>query len=42
MFGSLHFHLWGGIDLDYIDQEHVVVNNMIKTQRKRDFPRGLM
>ncbi len=27
MFESLHFHLGGGIDCDYIDQEHVVVND---------------
>jgi hypothetical protein len=42
MFESLHYHLEGGNDCDYIDQEHVVVNNMIKRQSKRDFPRGLM
>jgi hypothetical protein len=42
MFESVHFHLGGGIDCDYIDQEHVVVNNMIKRQSKRDFTRGLM
>jgi hypothetical protein len=42
MFESLRFHPGGGIDRDYIDQEHVVVNNMIKRQSERDFPRGLM
>jgi hypothetical protein len=42
MYKSLHFHLGGGIDRDYIDQEHVVVNNMINRQSKRDFTRGLM
>ncbi len=42
MFESLHYHLGGGIDCDYIDQEHVVVNNMIKRQSKHDFPRGLV
>ena len=42
MFKSLRYHLGGGIDCDYIDQEHVVVNNMIKRQSKRDFPCGLM
>jgi hypothetical protein len=42
MFKSLHYHLGGGIDCDYIDQEHIVVNNMIKWQSKRDFPCGLM
>jgi hypothetical protein len=42
MFKSLRYHLGGGIDRDYIDQEHVVVNNMIKRQSKRDFPCGLM
>ncbi len=42
MFESQRYHLGGGIDCDYIDQEHVVVNNMIKRQSERDFPRGLM
>ncbi len=42
MFESLHYHLGGGIDRDYIDQEHVVVNNMIKRQSKHDFSRGSM
>jgi hypothetical protein len=42
MFESLCYHLGGGIDCDYIDQEHVVVNNMIKRQSKHDFPCGLM
>jgi hypothetical protein len=42
MFESLRFHLGGGIDHDYINQEHVVVNNMIKRQSKHDFPHGLM
>jgi hypothetical protein len=42
MFKSLHYHLGGGIDHDYIDQEHVVVNNMTKRQSERDFPRGSM
>jgi hypothetical protein len=42
MFESLRYHLGGGIDHDYIDQEHVVVNNVIKRQSKRDFPCGLM
>ncbi len=42
MFESLNFHLRGGIDRDYIDQEHVGMNNMIKRQSKHDFPRGLM
>jgi hypothetical protein len=42
MFKSLRFHLGGGIDRDYIDQEHVVVNNMIKRQNKCDFSRGSM
>jgi hypothetical protein len=41
MFESLHYHLGGEIDCDYIDQEHVVVNNMIKRQSKCDFSRGL-
>ncbi len=42
MFESPRYHLGGGIDCDYIDQEHVVVNNMIKIQSKGDFPRGSM
>ncbi len=42
MFESLRYHLGGGIDRDYIDQEHIVVNNMIKRQSEYDFPRGLM
>jgi hypothetical protein len=42
MFEPLCYHLGGGIDRDYIDQEHVVVNNMIKRQSKRDFPCGSM
>jgi hypothetical protein len=42
MFESLCYHLGGGIYRDYIDQEQVVVNNMIKRQSERDFPRGLM
>ncbi len=42
MFESLRFHLGGGIDRDYIDQEHAVVNNMIKRQSKHDFPCGSM
>jgi hypothetical protein len=37
MSESLHFHLGGGIDCDYIDQEHIVVNNMIKRQSEHDF-----
>jgi hypothetical protein len=40
MFESLHFHLGGGIDHDYITQEPVVANNMIKRQSKHDFPHG--
>ncbi len=42
MFESLRYHLGGGIDCDYIDQDHVVVNNMKKRQSKRDFSLGLM
>jgi hypothetical protein len=42
MFESLCYHLGGGIDRDYIDQEHIVVNNMIKRQSKCDFPHGSM
>jgi hypothetical protein len=38
LFESLRYHLGGGIECDYIYQEHVVVNNMIKRQIKRDFP----
>ncbi len=42
MFESLRLHLGGGIDQDYIDQEHIVVSNIIQRQSDRDFPRGLM
>jgi hypothetical protein len=42
MFEFLRYHFGGGIDRDYIDQEHIVVNNMIKRQSKRDFPCGLL
>ncbi len=42
MFESLRLHLEGGIDQDYIDQEHIVVSNIIQRQSERDFPRGLM
>ncbi len=42
VFESLRFHLGGGIDHDYIDQECIVVNNMIKRQSKPDFPCGSM
>ena len=42
MFESLNIHLGGGIDHDYIDQKHIVVNNMIKRQSKCDFPHGSM
>jgi hypothetical protein len=34
MFESLRYHLGGGIDPDYIDQEHAVVNNMIKDKAR--------
>jgi hypothetical protein len=42
MFKSLCYHLGGGINRDYIDQDHVVVNKMIKRQSEHDFPRGSM
>ncbi len=42
MFEFLHHHLGGGIDWDYIDQEHIVVSNIIQRQSERDFPRGSM
>ncbi len=42
MFESLCYHLGGEIDRDYIDQEYIVVNNMIKRQSERDFPCGSM
>jgi hypothetical protein len=34
MFESLRYHLGGGIDHDYIDQEHVVVNNIDKKTKR--------
>ncbi len=37
MFESLRLHLGGGIDQDYIDQEHIVVSNNIQRQSERDF-----
>jgi hypothetical protein len=42
MFESLRLHLGGGIDQDYIDQEHIVVSNIIQRQSEHDFPHGLM
>jgi hypothetical protein len=42
MFEYLSFHLGGRIDHDYIYQEHIVVNNMIKRQSECDFPHGSM
>jgi hypothetical protein len=42
MFESLRHHLGGGIDQDYIDQEHIVVSNIIQRQSERDFPHGSM
>ncbi len=42
MFESLRLHLGGGIDQDYIDQEHIVVSNIIQRQSEHDFPRGSM
>jgi hypothetical protein len=40
MFESLRLHLVGGIDQDYIDQEHIVISNIIQRQSERDFPCG--
>jgi len=42
MFESLRHHLGGGIDQDYIDQEHIVVSNIIQRQSEHDFPHGSM
>ncbi len=42
MFESLRLHLGGGIDQDYIDQEHIVVSNIIQRHSECDFPRGSM
>ncbi len=42
MFESLRLHLGGGIDEDYIDQEHIVVSNIIQRQSEHDFPHGSM
>ncbi len=42
MFESLRLHLGGGIDQDYIDQEHIVVSKIIQRQSERDFPLRLM
>jgi hypothetical protein len=42
MFESLHHHLGGSIDQDYIDQKHIVVSNIVQRQSERDFPCGSM
>jgi hypothetical protein len=42
MFESLCLQLGGGIEQDYIDQEHIVVSNIIQRQSERDFPCGSM
>ncbi len=42
MFESPRLHLGGGIDQDYIDQEHIVVSSIIQRQSEHDFPRGSM
>ncbi len=42
MFESLRHHLGGGIDQDYIDQEHIVVSNIIQRQSERNVPCGSM
>jgi hypothetical protein len=42
MFESLHVQLGGGIDQDYIDQEHIVLSNIIQQQSECDFPRRSM
>jgi hypothetical protein len=42
MFESLRHHLGGGIDQDYIDQEHIVVSNIIQRQSEHDFSCGSM
>jgi hypothetical protein len=42
MFESLRLQLGGGIDQDYIDQEHNVVSNLIQQKSERDFPCGSM
>jgi hypothetical protein len=42
MFELLCHQLGVGKDRDYINREHVVVSNIIKRQRERDFPQGSM
>ncbi len=42
MIESLRLHLGGGIDWDYIDQDHIVISNIIQRQSERDYPHGSM
>ncbi len=40
---SLYVYIFGGgIDQDYIDQEHIVISKNFQIQSECDFPRGLM
>ncbi len=38
MFKSLRQQIGGGMDCDFMDQEHVIISNIIKQQSERDFP----
>jgi hypothetical protein len=40
MFELLCYHLGGGKDHDFINQEHVAVSNIIKHQSEFDFHQG--
>jgi hypothetical protein len=42
MFALLRYQLGGGKDCDYIDWEHVVVSNIIKSLSECDFLQGSM
>ncbi len=42
MFELLRHQLGAEKDCDNIDWEHIVVSNIIKPQRERDFPQGSM
>jgi hypothetical protein len=42
MFESLKDQMGGGKDRDFIDQQHIQISRLIKSQSERDFPRGSM
>ncbi len=42
MFISLRDQIGGGKDRDFIDNQHIQISSLIKTQSEQDFPRGSM